>query len=260
MNPGGTRNSSGAGAPPSACSHASPKDLLHPPATDTRALADLVQRQAVQQPRAQHLDVPFGVCRRRESQPWWESSDPAAAPTRRSRVPWWRLDLTGVSMPGLGLRRALRHAELLVDTPNTVLRRLLGIDQTTSRSETGPARRAARGRSCPRRSMRSRYLRRPKGGHRPVRAIEAAGKASNGKLTEGRPATAQIRHIRWKVRAGGPARSRPTRRACQRIPRAIWEISSHGRQRWRSDDGETRNRTEDTTIFSRGATYPDPLC
>ncbi len=142
-----------------------------------------------------------------------------------------------------------KHSEPLVDTPNTVLRRLLGIDQATSRpapirDEAGKrARRAAPGTLLPASEYEIpilRYLEECGGWAPACEAIEAVGKALDGRLTEVDRQPLKSGRIRWEERAG-LVRFRLVQRGelAKNSPRAAWEISDQGRERLRSEDGRS---------------------
>ncbi len=121
----------------------------------------------------------------------------------REAVPAHRLDVDDDVFEVLA-----RHSEPLVDTPNTVLRRLLGIDQATSRAapirgEAGKRARAAPGTLLPASEYEIPILRYLEecGGWAPAReAIEAVGKALDGRLTDADRQPLKSGRIRWEER------------------------------------------------------------
>jgi negative regulator of replication initiation len=136
------------------------------------------------------------------------------------------------------------HAEPLIDTPNTVLRRLLGIDQVegqpTSFSEkTGEnAARAAPGTLLPEREYEVPILRYldERGGRAPSReVVEAVGQVLAGRLTEFDKQRLKSGDVRWEKRAAF-VRLRLVERGelARNSPRGTWEITDKGRERVRS--------------------------
>ncbi len=134
-----------------------------------------------------------------------------------------------------------RSAEPFVDTPNTVLRRLLGIDRGRS-SSTPAARtradgkgRTASGVLLPEREYEVPILRYldERGGRAPSReVIEAVGEALAGELTALDKRPLQSGGIRWQKRAAF-VRLRLVERGelVKDSPRGTWEISDKGRER-----------------------------
>jgi Mrr N-terminal domain len=137
-----------------------------------------------------------------------------------------------------------RNAEPFVDTPNTVLRRLLNVDRSKN-SSTLAARthadgkgRAASGALLPERKYEAPILRYldERGGRAPSReVIEAVGEALAGELTELDKRPLQSGGIRWQKRAAF-VRLRLVERGelVRDSPRGTWEISDKGRERLRS--------------------------
>lgn len=133
------------------------------------------------------------------------------------------------------------HAEPFVDTPNSVLRRMLGIDHATSRpAPTGdklnnPAGRAAPGTLLPESQYELPILRylSERGGRAPSReVVDAVGMALAHKLTELDWQELQSGDVRWRNRAAF-VRLRLVERGelVKNSPRGTWEISDKGRQR-----------------------------
>ena len=138
-----------------------------------------------------------------------------------------------------------RHAEPFVDTPNTVLRRLLGIDQAGSRPASTPekarkkAGRAAPGTLLPESEYEIPILRclEERGGRAPSReVVEAVGEALGNKLTELDRQELKSGDIRWENRAAF-VRLRLVERGelVKNSPRGTWEISDKGRERLRCE-------------------------
>jgi hypothetical protein len=134
-----------------------------------------------------------------------------------------------------------QHAEPFVDTPNTVLRRLLGIDRgESSRAPTPGANtrddvRAAPGTLLPEREYEIPILRylAEHGGRAPSREVtEAVGKVLAGKLMDLDKRSLQDGSIRWQKRAAF-VRLRLVQRGdlVKDSPRGTWEISRQGRTR-----------------------------
>ncbi len=156
-----------------------------------------------------------------------------------------------------------KHSEPLVDTPNTVLRRLLGIDQAESRpapirdKASERARRAARGTLLPASEYEIQILRYLDecGGWAPAReAIEAVGRALDGKLTEVEQAATQVRQNTLGGAGGvGTVPSRPTRRACQELP-----SGNLGDQRPRARAVDVRGRASRSGASRRGPSSRRP--
>jgi hypothetical protein len=138
-----------------------------------------------------------------------------------------------------------RNAEPFVDTPNTVLRRLLGIDRGKSSSTPAVRTRAdgkgrtASGALLPEREYEVPILRclDERGGRAPSReVIEAVGETLAGELTELDKRPLQSGGIRWQKRAAF-VRLRLVERGelVRDSPRGTWEISDKGRERLRSE-------------------------
>jgi Mrr N-terminal domain len=136
------------------------------------------------------------------------------------------------------------RAEPFVDTPNTVLRRLLGLDRVDARptavdEQTGEkAARAAPGTLLPEREYELPILCQldVRGGRAPSReVVEAVGKELAGKLTELDKQPLRSGDIRWQKRAAF-VRLRLVERGelLEKSPRGTWEISDKGRARLRS--------------------------
>jgi Mrr N-terminal domain len=136
------------------------------------------------------------------------------------------------------------NAEPFVDTPNTVLRRLLGLGGVEVRPE--PARgkvtnlgRAAPGTLLPESEYEIPILRclQERGGRAPSReVVEAVGEALRDKLTELDKQPLKSGDIRWENRAAF-VRLRLVERGelVKKSPRGTWEISDKGRERLRSE-------------------------
>lgn len=154
-----------------------------------------------------------------------------------------------------------QHAEPFVDTPNTVLRRILGLPPRTERAEiegseieqTSQRRRAStRAQTRPRR-RRSRAPRakagttlpdveyeipileiiRDKGGRAPTReVIDALAERLDGRLTDADRESLASGDIRWRNRAQF-ARLNLIEQGdmVKGSPRGVWEISERGIQR-----------------------------
>lgn len=138
-----------------------------------------------------------------------------------------------------------KHAEPFVDTPNTVLRRLLGIDQAKSLPAAAPEKangqtgRAAPGTLLPESEYEIPILHylEDRGGRAPSReVVEAVGEALVGKLTELDKQPLKSGDIRWENRAAF-VRLRLVERGelVKQSPRGTWEISDKGRERLRSE-------------------------
>jgi hypothetical protein len=138
-----------------------------------------------------------------------------------------------------------RHAEPFVDTPNTVLRRLLGIDRAGSRPVPTPEKaskesgRAAPGTLLPESEYEVPILRYldERGGRAPSReVVEAVGDALRGKLTELDKQELKSGDVRWENRTAF-VRLRLVERGelVKESPRGTWEISDRGRERLRSE-------------------------
>jgi Mrr restriction endonuclease-like protein len=155
------------------------------------------------------------------------------------------------------------HAEPLVDTPNSVLRRLLGLASNRERPadeveespapEEGSPPAQRRGRKPPRGSRKgSRRRARPgsiladeeyerpilqilseKGGRAPTReVIDALGELLNGRLTATDRETLGSGQVRWRNRAQF-VRLRLVERGdmAKDSPRGVWEITDQGVRR-----------------------------
>lgn len=140
--------------------------------------------------------------------------------------------------------RLKRNAEPFVDTPNTVLRRLLGIDRVKrSSASAGSGSADEEGRAVPGALLPEREYELPilryldeRGGRAPSReAVAAVGKALAGKLTELDEQPLRSGGIRWHKRAAF-VRLRLVERGelVKDSPRGTWEISDKGRERLRS--------------------------
>lgn len=137
-----------------------------------------------------------------------------------------------------------KHAEPFVDTPNTVLRRLLGIDRVTARPKPAAGKadkpvRAVPGTLLPESEYEIPILRylEERGGRAPSReVVEAVGEALGDKLTELDKQPLKSGDIRWENRAAF-VRLRLVERGelAKNSPRGTWEISDKGRERLRSD-------------------------
>jgi hypothetical protein len=136
------------------------------------------------------------------------------------------------------------HAEPFVDTPNTVLRRLLGIGQArpprqpAADSELRAEARAAPGTLLPEREYEVPILSYldEHGGRAPSREVtDAVGKALASRLTELDTRLLQDGTIRWQKRAAF-VRLRLVNRGelVKDSPRGTWEITDKGRERLRS--------------------------
>lgn len=136
-----------------------------------------------------------------------------------------------------------RHAEPFVDTPNTVLRRLLGIDE--AKAPSGPRERASTkvGRAAPGTLVPEREFEIPilryldeRGGRAPSReVVEAVGESLDGKLTKLDRQPLKSGGIRWEKRTAF-VRLRLVERGelVEKSPRGTWELSDKGRERLRS--------------------------
>lgn len=134
------------------------------------------------------------------------------------------------------------QAEPFVDTPNTVLRRLLGIDRAeeagvTEKTGEG-ATRATAGMLLPEREYEEPILRYldERGGRAPSReVVEAVGEVLGGRLSELDKQELNSGGIRWQKRAAF-VRLRLVERGdlVEKSPRGTWEISEKGRERLRS--------------------------
>jgi hypothetical protein len=136
-----------------------------------------------------------------------------------------------------------KNAEPFVDTPNTVLRRLLGLDRVDARPEpAGEATettRAAPGTLLPESEYEIPILRylEERGGRAPSReVVEAVGEALADKLTEIDKQPLKSGDIRWENRTAF-VRLRLVERGelAKKSPRGTWEISDKGRERLRSE-------------------------
>jgi Mrr N-terminal domain len=135
-----------------------------------------------------------------------------------------------------------KNAEPFVDTPNTVLRRLLGIDRVKARPEpatVGKPLRAAPGTLLPESEYEIPILRylEERGGRAPSReVVEAVGEALSDKLTELDRLPLKSGDIRWENRAAF-VRLRLVERGEleKKSPRGTWEISDKGLERLSSD-------------------------
>lgn len=136
-----------------------------------------------------------------------------------------------------------RSAEPFVDTPNTVLRRLLGVDRVKGSSAPAVNARADEeervppGALLPEREYEMPILRYLDscGGRAPSReVVEAVGKALVGELTELDKRPLRSGGIRWHKRAAF-VRLRLVERGelMGGSPRGTWEISDRGRERLR---------------------------
>jgi hypothetical protein len=138
-----------------------------------------------------------------------------------------------------------RHAEPFVDTPNTVLRRLLGIDQAESGSAPSPEKASRKAeRAAPGTLLRESEYEIPilrhleaRGGRAPSReVVEAVGVELSDKLTEFDRQELKSGGIRWEKRAAF-VRLRLVERGelVQKSPRGTWEISEKGHERLRAE-------------------------
>ncbi len=137
-----------------------------------------------------------------------------------------------------------RNAEPFVDTPNTVLRRLLGIDDVKGQpapatGKAGKTGRAAPGTLLPESEYEIPILRclEERGGRAPSReVVEAVGEALGSKLTALDKQPLKSGDIRWENRAAF-VRLRLVERGdlVKQSPRGTWEISDKGRERLRSE-------------------------
>ncbi len=137
-----------------------------------------------------------------------------------------------------------QHAQPFVDTPNAVLRRLLGIDTVDGpsgprvrRAREGLAR-AAPGTLLPEREYELpilRYLDERGGQAASGEVIDAVGRALADKLTELDRQPLKSGDIRWENRVAW-VRLRLVERGelLANSPRGTWEISDEGRERLRS--------------------------
>jgi hypothetical protein len=137
-----------------------------------------------------------------------------------------------------------KNAEPFVDTPNTVLRRLLGVERDKSRSAAarGTAiaiERATPGTLLPESEYELPILRflQERGGRAPSReVVEAVGEVLSGKLTDLDRGALKSGDIRWENRVAF-VRLRLIERGelTKGSPRGTWEISDKGRARLRAD-------------------------
>jgi hypothetical protein len=136
-----------------------------------------------------------------------------------------------------------RHAEPFIDTPNTVLRRLLSIDRAGSSPPKASTNARDDGRAAPGTLLPDREYELPilcyldeRGGRAPSREVtEAVGEALSRKLTELDKRPLQDGSIRWQKRAAF-VRLRLVHRGelVKDSPRGTWEISDKGRERLRA--------------------------
>jgi hypothetical protein len=137
-----------------------------------------------------------------------------------------------------------RHAEPFVDTPNMVLRRLLGIDRAKQPQQAAAGDDAkADGRAAPGTLLPEREYELPilsyldeRGGRAPSREVtDAVGQALASRLTELDKRLLQDGSIRWQKRAAF-VRLRLVNRGelMKDSPRGTWEITDKGRERLRS--------------------------
>ena len=137
-----------------------------------------------------------------------------------------------------------KHAEPFVDTPNTVLRRLLGIDRVTVHQEPAAGKATKTGRAAPGTLLPESEYEIPilrcleeRGGRAPSREIvEAVGQALGDKLTGLDKQPLKSGDIRWENRAAF-VRLRLVERGklAKKSPRGTWEITDEGRERLRSE-------------------------
>jgi hypothetical protein len=137
-----------------------------------------------------------------------------------------------------------KNAEPFVDTPNTVLRRLLGVDRDKNRPVSPPAtviatERAAPGTLLPESEYELPILRflQERGGRAPSReVVEAVGEALNHKLTDLDRQPLKSGDIRWENRVAF-VRLRLIERGelTKGSPRGTWEITDQGRARLHAD-------------------------
>jgi hypothetical protein len=137
-----------------------------------------------------------------------------------------------------------RNAEPFVDTHNSVLRRLLGVDRVKRQfkraagTDVGEEERTMRGALLPEREYEAPILRYLDecGGRAPSReVIKAVGKALADDLTELDKRSVRSGGVRWEKRAAF-VRLRLVERGelVRDSPRGTWEISDKGRQRLQS--------------------------
>lgn len=137
-----------------------------------------------------------------------------------------------------------KNAEPFVDTPSTVLRRLLGVDRDTVRPATPQAtdiatERAAPGTLLPESEYELPILRfiQERGGRAPSReVVEAVGESLMDKLTDLDRQLLKSGGLRWENRAAF-VRLRLIERGelAQGSPRGTWEITDKGRGRLQAD-------------------------
>jgi hypothetical protein len=173
-----------------------------------------------------------------------------------------------IRIDGEVLEALKQHAEPFVDTPNTVLRRILGLSPGTEsadvdggeRAEHAPRRRRASTRAATRPRRRSRAPRakagttlpdaefeipileiiRDKGGRAPTReVIDALGERLDGRLTDVDREALASGDIRWRNRAQF-ARLKLIEQGdmVKASPRGLWEISEQGLQRLGAGRGQ----------------------
>lgn len=136
-----------------------------------------------------------------------------------------------------------KNAEPFVDTPNTVLRRLLGVDRgrspVSSPTTASTTERAAPGTLLPESEYELPILRflQERGGRAPSReVVEAVGEALSHKLTDLDRQPLKSGDIRWENRVAF-VRLRLIERGqlAKGSPRGTWEITDEGRARLRAD-------------------------
>jgi hypothetical protein len=136
------------------------------------------------------------------------------------------------------------QAEPFVDTPNTVLRRLLGVDRAedplagVAEKTVEGVTRAVPGMLLPEREYEVPILRYldERGGRAPSReVVEAVGDVLGSRLSELDKQELHSGGIRWQKRAAF-VRLRLVERGelVEKSPRGTWEISDKGRERLRS--------------------------
>jgi len=137
-----------------------------------------------------------------------------------------------------------KNGRVFVDTPNTVLRRLLGIDRVEGKSPPAAKQMGEHsGRAAPGTLLPEREYELPillyldeSGGRAPSReVVEAVGAALSDRLTERDRQELKSGDIRWENRAAF-VRLRLVERGelVKDSPRGTWQISDKGRERLRS--------------------------
>jgi hypothetical protein len=137
-----------------------------------------------------------------------------------------------------------KNAEPFIDTPNTVLRRLLGIDRAKAQPEPTAGKATKTGRAAPGTLLPEAEYEIPilrclaeRGGRAPSReVVESVGQVLGNKLTDLDRMPLKSGDVRWENRAAF-VRLRLVERGelAKQSPRGTWEISDKGRERLRSE-------------------------